>query len=121
MITDNSPNRRVKRLASVMLANFTRRTILNEIEAIIFDSVEQGSHENLRVSEAKTFHLARCEFNFVSNFKPWSEVTKMFLRGLPFPACGFHQSLDELIFSRNEVNHATLIMTHQSEATNPSD
>jgi len=45
----------------------------------------------------------------------------MFLGRLFLPARGFDQSMDELLFAGNEIDHAALCMSDQCDAANSAD
>ena len=101
--------------------HLTCRIFLDEVELIIFNPVQQRSYDNCWVPQAKPFHLAQNKINFVPDLEHRGEVEKMFLGRLFLPARGLDQSLDELLFAGNEVDHAALCMPDQCDAANSAD
>lgn len=97
------------------------RFFLDEIETIVFDSVQQWCHQDFRVPQAKPFDLTQDEIYLIADFERGGKSGTMLLGRLRLPTGPIDQAANELFFAGDKIYHPTLCMSDQRDATNSAN
>src|SRR3989339_1393954 len=83
----------------------------HQIKPVIFNLIIKRCHLNVWVAVPKAFRLAQYKFQFIADFEQGGKVDKMFLSLLLVPSGIVNQPLNELILTRKQVDHSTMVVS----------